>query len=221
MPENGIGAVIFDLDGTLLDTLADIAYSINSTLERHGLPVHPVDSFRRMVGSGFRNTVEMAVAGGPFEDHIDALASEASRAYADDPVSRTRFYDGIEQLLDALRNQGIPFAVLSNKPDYLVQILAREFFAGHGFTHICGHRDGLPRKPDPTTALHLAGVLGCDPSEVLFLGDTDIDMMTARNAGMKAIGAAWGFRDSEELVAAGAEAVLSCPEEVMAYMAGQ
>ena len=232
MPDNKIRAVIFDMDGTLLNTLADIAHSINSALQRHGFQTHAADSYRMMVGFGLRRSVARAIeAGKPLaadgetgeevtEELLDLMAAEAQTAYAADPVSRTGFYDGMAGLLTSLADRGIPMAVLSNKPDRLVQLIAQEFLSQWNFRGILGARDGSPRKPDPTTALEVAGEMEAEPTEVLFLGDSDIDMITARRAGMLAVGALWGFRDAEELWAAGAQTVVNHPEEVLSLVNG-
>ena len=228
MPDNKICAVIFDMDGTLLNTLADIAHSINSALQRHGFPTHPADAYRMMVGSGMRPSVERAIEAGGGESNeevtdqlIDRMVAEVNSAYAADPVSRTGFYDGIAGLLTSLADRGIPMAVLSNKPDILVQLIAREFFSQWNFRGILGVREGFPKKPDPTIALEFAGRMEADRAEVLFLGDSDIDMLTARRAGMLAVGALWGFRDADELWTAGAQEVVNHPEEILSLVNGR
>lgn len=233
MPDNKTCAVIFDMDGTLLNTLADIAHSINSALQRHGFPTHPTDSYRMMVGFGLRQSVARAIeAGKPLasdseageevtKELLDLMAVEAQTAYAADPVSRTGFYDGMAGLLTSLADRGVPMAVLSNKPDRLVQLIGQEFLGQWNFRGILGARDGSPRKPDPTTALQLAEKMEAKPAEVLFLGDSDIDMITAGRAGMLAVGALWGFRDADELWAAGAQTVVNHPEEILSIVNGR
>jgi len=228
MPDNKIHAVIFDMDGTLLNTLADIAHSINSILQQHGFSPHPPDSYRMMVGSGLRLAVARAIEAGsgqhgeePAGELIDLMAEEVGAAYAADPASRTSFYDGIAGLLTSLADRGTPMSILSNKPDGLVQLIEREFLSQWSFRGILGARDGSPKKPDPTTALELANRMGADPAEVLFLGDSGIDMMTARQAGMLAVGALWGFRGADELWSAGAVAVVNHPEEILSLVNGR
>lgn len=232
MPDNQIRAVIFDMDGTLLDTLADIAHSINSTLGRHGFPPHPVAAYRTMVGSGMRQSVLRALglddraavgavperAGGSArvsDDLVTRMVDEVNETYAADPVGRTGFYDGVPEMLNEISSRSVPMAVLSNKPDRLVQIIAGRFLDRWSFTEIRGQRDGFPKKPDPAAAHALAEGLGIEPANILFLGDSDIDILTARRAGMMAVGALWGFRDRAELVQAGADAVVSHPREVV------
>lgn len=232
MPDNQIRAVIFDMDGTLLDTLADIAHSINSTLGRHGFPPQPVAAYRKMVGSGMRQSVlralglddaqqfgtQPSISGGspPVSDDLVAeMVGEVNDTYAADPVGRTRFYDGVPEMLNEISSRSVPMAVLSNKPDRLVRIIATRFLDPWDFTDVLGQRDGFPKKPDPAAARSIAGGLGTDPANILFLGDSDIDIVTARRAGMLAVGALWGFRDRTELVRAGADAVVSHPREVM------
>ncbi|MEE8441428.1 MAG: HAD family hydrolase [Spirochaetia bacterium] len=228
MSDTKIRAVMFDMDGTLLNTLADIANSINSILQQHGFSTHRADSYRLMVGAGLRLTVEQAIEAGEGENNgqvtdqlIDLMVAEVQTAYAADPTSRTRLYDGIAGMLTALEDRGIPMAVLSNKPDGLVQLVAREFLGPWNFRRILGARDGSPKKPDPTTALGLAGHLETHPTDILLLGDSEIDMMTARRAGMLAVGALWGFRDADELWSTGARVVVTHPEEVLSLVNGR
>ena len=241
MPARKIGAVIFDLDGTLLNTLPDIAHSINWALQLHGFPPHPDDSYRLMVGSGMRISVRRAIETGraairggesprldqdagvePVTDElIDRMVAEVNAAYAAAPAGRTTFYDGIQLLLNTIVDRGIPMAVLSNKPDQLVQPIATELLGTWEFHRILGQQDGCAKKPDPATALEIAAAMKVEPARVLFLGDSDIDMITARRAGMFATGASWGFRDADELWATGALAVVSHPSEVVSLLNGR
>lgn len=210
-------AVIFDLDGTLLDTLSDIASAMNRVLARHAMPEHAVDAYRTMVGSGLRVLVARAV---PDEARADdslvaSMAGELREAYAADPVVRTKAYDGVDELLASLGGMGLPMAVLSNKADPLVQRIVRELFDVSIFRLVQGMRDDVPAKPDPTSALAIARALEVEPADVVYLGDSDVDVRTARNAGMVAVGAGWGFRGEAELVAAGADAVIDRPIDLV------
>ncbi len=208
-------AVIFDLDGTLLDTLADIAHAMNTTLVRHGLPPRPLDEYRLMVGSGLEALVRRAAQPEANRDLLGTLVGELRDAYAADPVSRTKPYEGIPELIDALRAMSVPLAVLSNKADELVTPIVAEFFRADDFTVVRGMLDGVPAKPDPSSAIGIANDLSVSPDECVYLGDSDVDMYTARNAGMTGIGAAWGFRGPDELRAAGARQVIAMPAELV------
>ena len=212
---HAIRAVVFDLDGTLLDTLADIARAMNTVLARRGFPEHPVDAYRAMVGSGLTKLAERALPSGR-----DRLVAECARelrdAYARAPVVETRPYEGVGDLLEALAARGYRLAVLSNKADELVRRIVPSFFADGTFAAVNGHVDGVPPKPDPTSALELVGRLGVEPVQAVLLGDSDVDMKTALNAGLDPIGAAWGFRGADELHAAGARAVIDRPIDLLA-----
>lgn len=223
MPRKQIRAVLFDLDGTLLDTLADIAAAMNTTLERYGLPPHDVDAYRQMVGSGFRKLVERAVAshsGSLSDEKLDLLEAGLREEYTRHAIVHTRPYSGVPAMLNALQDSKTPMAILSNKSDALVQKIVRTLLAGWDFCAVIGLRDHAPAKPDPTTALEAARSLGVEPTSVLYLGDSDVDMKTAQRAGMLPVGAAWGFRGPEELAAAGAAAIIDNPRELLALING-
>ncbi len=219
-------AVIFDLDGTLLDTLADIAHAMNTALARHGLPPRPLDDYRLMVGSGLEALVRRAVSSSTArppatadEELVAALVRELRDGYAADPVSRTRPYDGVPDLVRALRAMDVPLAVLSNKAEELVIPIVAAFFAPDDFAVVRGMKDDVPAKPDPTSAVRIAADLSAAPEECVYLGDSDVDMRTARNAGMAAVGAAWGFRGADELRASGAQQVIATPGELVRIVA--
>lgn len=212
-----IQAAIFDLDGTLLDTLSDIAHAMNGVLAARGLPEHPVEAYRRMVGSGLEVLVRRAVPAEVARSRavVANLTEELHEAYAREPAARTRPYEGIPILLEDVRARGVSMAVLSNKSDELVQDIVAGFFPPDLFEVVQGMRDDVPPKPDPTSARAIAARMGVDPAEVVYLGDSDIDMHTARNAGMTAVGAAWGFRGEAELRDAGAQIVIDAPGDLV------
>ncbi len=216
-----IRAVLFDLDGTLLDTLSDIATAMNTALAAHGLPTHPVDAYRRMVGSGAEVLVRRALSEcgerrgeAASDDLVASVLRLMKREYASHPVSQTCPYPGILHAVAELAELAIPLAVLSNKPDELVEPILAEFFARGTFSVARGHVTGLPRKPDPAGARAIASELEVPARQCLYLGDSDVDVHTALNAGMVAIGAAWGFRGSAELIEAGAQRVINDPGEL-------
>lgn len=211
--------VLFDLDGTLVDSLVDLADSMNRVLTRQGLPVHPVQAYRYFVGDGIIRLVQRAL---PTEARQEDLVQECARKmrqeYALHWADTTRPYPGIAGLLDALTTRQIPMAILSNKPDELTQEVVRKILPDWRFAAVAGARETFPRKPDPAGALRITTLLQRKPSDFLYLGDTNTDMQTARAAGMFAIGALWGFRTAEELKKSGAQALLSAPLELCPFL---
>jgi len=209
-------AVLFDLDGTLLDTLDDLADSMNAVLAAAGHPVHPTDAYRRFVGDGVVNLARRALPPDHRDDAAVRRAVEAMRAeYKNRWDTRTRLYDGIPELLDELARRNIPAAVLSNKPHDFTLLCVRKLLARWSFAVVQGVTDDCPPKPDPAAALRVAELLNVTPAEVLYLGDTNTDMATAVAAGMVPVGALWGFRDADELTAAGAALLVTHPREVL------
>jgi len=198
------GGVIFDLDGTLADSLADIASAMNRTLRAHGFPVHPVSAYRTFVGEGVRKLVERALPPGS-EGLREAFVADYQADYAENLLNETRLFPGIPEVLDRLRSARIPVAVLSNKPEEPTRRLVDALCGRWEFRAVFGERPGVPRKPDPAAALVLADALAAPPGSVAFVGDTSVDMLTARAASMRAVGVLWGFRPNEVL-ASGAEA---------------
>ncbi len=215
-------AVLFDLDGTLCDTLEDIAASVNAVLAARALPPHPLAAFRRLVGDGVEQLVERSLSRARGVAASAAEVAEAlpelRREYSARLLDRTRPYPGVPELLAALAARAVPRGVVSNKPHALTARMVEALLPGAGFAAVLGARPELPRKPDPAAALEAARALGVPAGEVLFLGDSDVDMRTARNAGMVPAGALWGFRDAEELRASGARVLLARPGELLALL---
>ncbi|MBI3185856.1 MAG: HAD family hydrolase [Myxococcales bacterium] len=215
METTSFSAAIFDLDGTLADTLADIAASMNHALSAHGLPTHEPGEYRRMVGEGLAVLASRAIPPGRQELSPSVIAGyreHHSRHFAD----QTTAYPGAVELLDALLERGVPSAVLSNKDDDFARAVVTRLFGRHRFAFVGGSRPELPRKPDPSQALEVARTLGVDPRRCAFVGDTPIDMETARAAGMYPVGVLWGFRGREELSRSGAKALLLHPLDLLA-----
>jgi phosphoglycolate phosphatase len=214
-----LAAVLFDLDGTLCDTLEDIATSVNAMLAARGLPPHPLASYRRFVGDGVEQLVERALSratGAPAPvSTVAAGVSELRGEYARRLLERTRPYPGVPELLAALAARGIPRGVVSNKPHALTTRMVEALLPAAGFAAVLGARPEIPKKPDPAAALEAARALGVSAAEIVFLGDSDVDMRTALAAGMFPAGALWGFRDEGELRASGARALLARPEELL------
>jgi len=216
----GFKAVVFDMDGTLLDTLEDLADAMNRVLVGRNLPAHPVDDYRYFVGSGAKNlvirTLPQAVRGD--ERLVGACLLEFLREYEANWRVKTRLYDGVAKLLDALTARGLPMAVLTNKPQEFAQLCMDAFLSGWEFAVVMGQTSGVPVKPDPTGGEEVIRRLGVEAGEILYLGDTDVDMRTAVNTGMFPVGVAWGFRPESELLAAGAASVIEHPMELMRFL---
>jgi phosphoglycolate phosphatase len=212
-------AVIFDLDGTLADTIADLAAAVNRTLARRGLPAHEEGLYKLMVGEGFRKLIVRALPEGRRDEaYVDSTMAEAFADYEENCLEATAPYPGVLELLSALASRGIPLAVLSNKPDKLTKKCVAGLFPGTAFALVRGETKEFARKPDPASALDACARLGCAPADALYLGDTGVDMMTAKAAGFLALGALWGFRDEAELREAGADALLAHPTDLLKFI---
>lgn len=211
-------AVIFDLDGTLLDTLADLGESSNAVLEQLGFPTHPLESYRTFVGDGVKVLIERILPEARRDAATIARGVEVfCEIYGRNWNRLTRPYDGILEMLDELTSRHVPLAVLSNKPHDFTELCVREFLPNQRFAAVIGQREGIPTKPDPAGALEIARNLKLPPAEIAYLGDTSVDMQTARRAGMFAIGAAWGFRSVEELRANGAQRIIARPRDLLEF----
>ncbi len=207
--------VLFDLDGTLVDSLTDLADSMNRVLTRQGLPPHPVQAYRYFVGDGITKLVQRALPGeAQQQDFVQDCVQKMRQEYALHWADTTRPYPGIAELLDTLATRGIQMAILSNKPDELTQEVAKRLLPEWNFATVAGARETFPRKPHPAGALRIANLLHLEPADFLYLGDTNTDMQTARAAQMFAIGALWGFRTADELKENGAQALLAVPMEL-------
>lgn len=207
-------AVIFDLDGTLLNTLGDLRAATNHALEVRGLPPHSMEEIRQFIGNGIRLLIRRAMPEGTPEAEIDAALDDFKAYYAAHIHDRTVPYDGIPQLLTALRKRGIKVAVLSNKIDSASQQLIEYFFPGKTDV-VFGEHVGVPRKPDPTSCRMVMQQLGVQPEQVLYVGDSGTDMQTAKNAGLYAVGVTWGFRSKEVLLKYGADVLVHWPEQIL------
>lgn len=212
-----VHALIFDLDGTLADSLTDIASAMNAALRHHGLPEHSRDAYRYMVGEGVNLLVKRALGEAPGVLVPDLLETYHAM-YHEQAHAMTWPYPGIDELLKTLAKKKVPMGVLSNKKDALTRALVAQRFGSISFKVVRGEQDGVPRKPDPTSALEMALALNVVPAQIGFVGDTAIDMKVARAAGMKAIGVLWGFRGREELEGAGAHHLLAHPDDLLALI---
>ena len=209
-------AVVFDLDGTLLDTIDDLSDSANAVLAASGFPTHSAEACKYFVGDGVRNLVTRMLP----EGHRDEITIENSLAafrleYGLRWADKTRPYKGIQQLLNALTEKNIKMAILSNKADEFTQLIVKKLLPDWKFEAVFGESPAIPKKPDPTGACKISSLLGIPAGEFLYLGDTNVDMKTAVLAGMYPLGALWGFRKSDELVEGGARVLIPRPETML------
>jgi len=209
-----IKAVLFDLDGTLADTLADLANATNHALVQLGCPTHPVEAYRHFVGDGARTLCQRVL---PVDKQ--SLVNDAVRLmkqhYDAHCFDQTKLYEGIPDLVAELHGRGLKLAVLSNKPDEFTKRMVARYFTSSPFDAVFGQLPNVPLKPDPTAALRIANDLGVPPVEWFYLGDTNTDMRTARAAGMRAVGVLWGFRDKQELLESGAQYITAKPRDLL------
>lgn len=214
--------VLFDLDGTLLDTLQDLADATNAALAGYGLPALPAEDYRLLVGNGVRILMQRSFAassrlavgggdGGPERPDDAVLVADFNREYDARWNCRTRPYDGITDLLPRLRAAGLRLGILSNKPDAFTRMVVAHYFPDSGFERVTGMRPDRPGKPDPTLALELCAHAGVRPEEAALVGDSSMDIQTALAAGMTPVGVLWGFRSAEELAGAGARRLARTP----------
>ncbi len=209
-------AVIFDLDGTLADSLSDIGGAMNEALCARGLLEHPLLAYNQFIGDGVEQLARRA-APALDENHVKQLVDEYRERYAARIDATTVPYQGIAELLDALVAAQVPLAVLSNKRDDFTVELVKRRFSRWPFRVVRGERAEVPRKPHPGVALEIASTIGIVPADFAFVGDTAIDMKTAVAAGMQPVGVLWGFRQAEELLEAGARRLIAFPHELLTH----
>lgn len=225
-PEKGrepvFKAVIFDLDGTLIDSKEDLADATNRMLAAEGYPLWPVEQYGLFLGKGIRNLVCCALPPDKREDSVIDRCRDLTLAdYARNCIVKTRLYPGIAQVLDTLSASGVKMAVLSNKPHEVVLTIMDRLFGRWHFVRAVGAGAGLPMKPDPEAVAVLCREMGVSASEVLYVGDSDVDMFTARAAGVKALGVEWGFRGREELERSGAWQIAGRAEGILRVCFGE
>ncbi len=210
-----IKGIIFDLDGTLLDTLEDIADSANEALRDCGFDVHPLDEYRFFVGNGVENLVKMILPKGTDANMITQVMRDFQQAYDRNYANKCQPYPGITDLLKELNQRGVQLGVCSNKPDTFTQVMVRQYFENIDFVAVTGERKDLPRKPDAAMPRYILEKMGLSETECLFAGDSNVDVMTARNADIRSIGVSWGFRPIQELIDAGATYTVDHPKEIL------
>jgi len=213
-------ACIFDLDGTLTDTLESLTYSVNATLKELGLSQITEMQCKAFVGSGARRLIEQSiqVAGDPNAERIEEAMEVYGRIFKKYCTYHVAPYEGIVELLQELKAQGVRLAVLSNKPHLQTRDVVATFFEEHTFTSVYGQQDGVPRKPDPAAVHMILEELGVKREECLYIGDSDVDMQTGCAAGVPTVGVTWGFRSKDVLVEHGAAHVVDKPNEIISIV---
>jgi phosphoglycolate phosphatase len=207
-------SLIFDLDGTLVDSLPGIAASLNRSLTAHGLPGHSDAAIRSFIGNGVKMLVRRAAPAGADPALLESLVSLFKKDYDLSWADGTAPYPAIPHTLRELQQDGHQLAVLSNKPDDFTRSIARELFPLIHFTLVLGQQEGLPEKPHPAGAIRIANAMGAAPEHCVIIGDSTMDLETAANAEMQAIAAGWGYHDRDRLLAAGATTIVESPAEL-------
>jgi len=208
-------AVLFDLDGTLLDTLGDLHYGVNLALQRHSYPERSVEEIRAFVGNGARQLMQLALPEGVAEAELETILKEYLDWYAVNFRVMAAPYEGVKAVVDDLIAKGVKVAVVSNKPDATTKKLGEMFFPG---LPAFGQRDDIPKKPAPQMVWRAMETLGVTAEESVYVGDSEEDVATARNAGLPLVAVNWGFRTTEQLVEAGATEIVATPEELLAAL---
>lgn len=207
--------VIFDLDGTLADTLEDIAGSVNRTLVKFGYPVHAVSDYKLLVGRGLDNLIKQSLPEAFRSDEIvNKCLSVMMADYTENCLVSTLLYDGISEMINALEAKNIILAVFSNKAEPLTVKIVKHLLPDVSFIKVSGARKDFPKKPDPAGALFISNQAGIVPERFVYVGDSDVDMITAKSAGMYGVGVSWGFRSVEELLENGARKIIHRPSEL-------
>ncbi|NCD33938.1 MAG: HAD family hydrolase [Spartobacteria bacterium] len=210
-----IKALLFDLDGTLLNTLADLADAVNRTMRKHGYAEHPQDAYRFFVGCGMEKLIIRAL---PEQARTPQVIADCKRDFMEDYgknwMNATALYPGIAELLDNLQQNGIHMAVLSNKPHEMTKKCVETYMSSWAFDAVIGQIDGIPVKPDPSSANRIVKLINAKSDEFLYVGDSSVDMRTAAAADMTAVGVTWGFRPKKELIDNGARYIIDHPSEL-------
>ena len=213
-------ACIFDLDGTLTDSLRSIAYFVNTEIAKYGMPDVPAEDFKLYAGNGARMLIRRVLArNGRLDETLeDTILQNYNAAYDADPLHLCTVYDGMFSLLKKLREKDVSVNVLSNKPHPTAEKVVKALFGEQTFSYIFGARENIPLKPDPYGVFEILNLLGLEQSEALYIGDTATDVQTGKAAGLFTVGVLWGFRTKDELEKAGADAVAAHPEEIVNFL---
>lgn len=213
MKKNNIKAVIFDLDGTLLNTLEDLTDSVNASLGQFGFPTRKIEEVRTFVGNGIHKLIERAVPEGSTENEIENVFDAFREHYLVHCQDKTKPYDGISSMLDTLIQMGYALAIVSNKADAAVKKLSADYFSNQ-ITVAIGEKEGVKRKPAPDSVYEALRELGVAKEEAIYVGDSDVDIATAKNAGLPCISVTWGFREEAFLNAMKPDYLIHTPEEI-------
>ena len=209
--------IIFDLDGTILNTLEDLADSTNYALVMNGFSERTMEEVRTFVGNGIGKLIERAVPAGTGAEVVNKVLADFTEYYGKHCADKTRPYDGIPELINVLRERGYQTAVVSNKADFAVQELCEQYFSGL-FDFVVGERKEIRRKPAPDSVLEVLERLHVEKEDALYIGDSEVDVQTAENAGIHQISVEWGFRTRDVLLSCGAEHIVMKPEEILALV---
>lgn len=207
--------VAFDLDGTVADTLADLAAAVNHALSRQSLSGYPTEDFRRFVGNGVNNLMRTVLGENFTPERVEEMKTDFYAYYADHSLDKTTAYEGMAELLDELSRRGLMTAVISNKPDDFVPAILNTLYPDHQFTLAWGQKPEFPRKPAPDALLKAMELCGVDREETLYIGDSNVDVQFAHNAGVAVCGVSWGFRGRAELEEAGADSIADSAQELL------
>ena len=209
-----IKGILFDLDGTLCNTLLDLAAATNRVLTTHGFEAKPVENFKQYVGNGAKTQLKRAIGVEVSEELFETIHREYIADYGKNYLNQTCAYPGVEEMVSALYQKGIRMGVVTNKPQQMATDIVKAIF-GEQIPQVWGNTPEFPLKPDPALPLHVMNLLGLTPEETLFVGDSGVDMQTGVNCGMTAVGVTWGFRGSEELKKAGANHLIETPAQLL------
>ncbi|MBB5335348.1 HAD family hydrolase [Pectinatus brassicae] len=208
-------AVIFDLDGTLINSLEDLADSANAVMREYNFPTYSLDDYRMKIGNGVKKLIERAVPSGTSEETTAAVLARYREVYKQNNIKKTAPYAGIKQMLADLQQKNIPVAICTNKPDADAKNIVNILFPDVEFVEVIGDLPGFKPKPDPKKVLMIAEKMQLQPQEIAYVGDSSVDMQTGVNAAMLPVGVTWGFRDEEELIANGGQVIINKPAELL------
>ncbi len=208
---------IFDMDGTILNTIDDLADSTNHILKEYNMPTHTVDEIKSFVGNGIHKLIERAVEKGTSDEVIEEVFNSFNAYYKDHCAIKTRAYDGIEKLICELKKEGVITAVVSNKADYGVQSLCKQYFDGL-FDFAVGDKAGQRRKPYPDSVYAVLDKFKIEKKDAVYIGDSEVDVATAKNAGIDLFAVSWGFRTKDVLINEGASYIVDSPKELLKLM---
>ena len=213
-------AAIFDMDGTLIDSLEDLADSVNEAMDHYGFDHHTLEEYRYFVGNGARKLIKRSIPKDKAndEDFVSEVLEYYNGCYERRLTNKTKPYEGIIEMLQKLQSLNIPLGVCTNKQQFAADKIVSAIFPTNTFGAVIGDSEGMPRKPDPTKVLKIAAQFKVEPKHVAYFGDTSVDMETAHNAGFLSVGVTWGFRPKSELIESGAEILIDHPSELWKYV---